>query len=260
MPNKYEPTPEEVDAIIEEYRRQGAYIPWDATAFARKIHFQKVRRAELRQEAQPFFDDLRELDIRCESVYELGQTDWDASLVVPIVLRHIVRDYNKTTRLEMLRVLSKEQFSVETTSTLLDVYESFDEGFYKDNWAGLIAHRAHPEAASRIAEIVEDPDVGDSRALLACCLVRFLEADEMLAIIRPFLRMEQKWVAELLEALGNKRVVEARRDIVRFREHPDGYVREKARRAVSKLDTRIRRDMKARNRSAKPKNRSAGRK
>lgn len=253
MPDKYEPTPEEIEAIVEEYRRQGAYIPKDPTAFARKRHYEKVRRAEARQQAQPFFDDLRGVGIQCDSVFELGQLEWDANLIVPILLRHIVRDYFGGTRLDMLRVLSKEPYSAETTNTLLDVYESLDEGLYKDNWAGAIGRNAHPEAVSRIVKIVEDSNSGDSRVLLACRLVEFLETDEMLSIVRPFLRMEQKWVAELLEALGNKRVVEARRDISPFREHPDGYVREKARRAVAKLDTRIRRNMKARNRASKPK-------
>src|SRR5690606_34555500 len=35
--------------------------------------------------------------------------------------------------------------SAETTNTLLDVYESLDEGLYKDNWAGLIGSGNTPQ-------------------------------------------------------------------------------------------------------------------
>ena len=258
MPNKYEPTREEIKAIVEEYRRQGAYIPKDPTAFARRIHSNRVRRDEAKQEAQPFFEDLRRVGIRCECAFDLGQMEWDAKVVVPIVLRHIVRDYVGSTRLDLLRSLSKEPYSEETTDTLLDVYESLDEGVYKDNFAASIGRHAHPAALSRIIKIVEDANSGDSRVLLARCIVEVLETDEMLRIIRPLLKMEQKWVAEVLEALGDKRVVEARRDIAPFREHADGYVREKARRAVSKLDTRIRRNIKARNKVFKTKKGNGG--
>ena len=251
MTDEDRPTAEELAAIIEEHKNEGTFINLN---HARKIYANRIARAQRKEEARPLYEDLREAGFGVESIYDLLQFDDEqAEAVIPIVLRHVVCDYNYITRFELVDWgLRDKAYSAETTSVLLDVYSSIDEGFFKDNLASRIADHGHESLVERIVNIVADPDTGDTRVILATYLVRVLKTETALEIVQPLLKMDQKWVAEVIEALGEKRAVHARKEIVPFLEHSDSYVRERARRAVSKIDARIRRDFKARNRIKKP--------
>ena len=214
-------------------------------------------RAQLQTESRPIRDELKKVGVGIEKLWDLRSGDFPADLFVPTLLVHIKLSYSSAVRRQILEALENLEPDGTISSELLDMFEAEPkDSALKKALSYFLMYRAHPSQAERIVSIVSDPGHGDSRIFLSCCLAKHLEKDAAFRILRPFIHKdEMPWeavgknppsppAASVIDALGDARIVEARDDILPWSEHKDSYTRDRAKRALGKIDTAIRRAQK----------------
>ena len=213
--------------------------------------------AQLQKESEPVRVDLQRAGVVVEKLWDLKSGGYAAEIVAPTLLLHIERDYPLSVRRLILSVLEHVEPDEAISRILLDLFEAEPkDSAFKEALSHFLRHRAHPSHAERIATIASDPRHGDCRIRLSCCLAEHLEKDAAFRVLRPFIQKDQMpWdavgknppsppAASVIDALGNARIIDARDDILPWRQHKDGYTRDRAKRALGKIDTAIRRMQK----------------
>ncbi|MEM7218509.1 MAG: hypothetical protein AAF515_09105 [Pseudomonadota bacterium] len=199
--------------------------------------------------AKPAIAELRKIGLAVDNIAQLADAKSVPAEAISILLRHFDKE---PIQKEILRVLECVQPNTEVTRCLLDRYTEEPRGSGLKTLLSAFLHDfAHPAFADAITAIASNPSHGESRIRLACSLTRMLNEDDAYKILRPFILSDQMpwdWendispiAATVIEALGNARLVKARDDIAPWVDHDDSYTRDKAKRAVGKIDTAIRR-------------------
>jgi hypothetical protein len=216
------------------------------------------KRAQLQEESKPIRVDLSKNGIVVERLLDLESGEYSEDLFVPILLEHIPRDYSSSVRRQILSVLAHLGAEETISCKLLDLFEvEPKDSEFKNILAEFLRYKVHPSHAGRIVKFVSDATHGDCRVFLSCCLAELLEKDAAYRVLKPFIHKTFiPWqpvgdnapsppAASVIDALGDARIIEARDDILPWKEHKDGYTRDRAKRAIGKIDTAIRRKRKS---------------
>jgi hypothetical protein len=213
--------------------------------------------AQLEKECEPVRADLQKVGVVVERLSDLGSKGYEPEIFVPILLSHIDRDYPLSVRRLILSVLEPLEPNETISRKLIEVFEAEPkDSAFKDALGWFLGRRAHPGDVERIAAIAANPRHGDSRIYLSCCLAKHLEKDAAFRVLRPFIHKDQiPWkpvgknapsppAASVIDALGVASIIEAREDILPWTQHNDSYTRDRAKRALRKIDTAMRRMQK----------------
>jgi hypothetical protein len=253
-------TEQEISELLAEWKGQVRIAP---AVYSQHELARRRQVAQLQKESEPVRAALQKVGVVVEKLWDLKSGGYEAEIVVPTLLLHIERDYPLAVRRLILSVLEPVEPDETISRKLLDLFEAEPkESAFKRALSEFLRHRAFPSHAERIATIVSDPMHGDCRIFLSCCLAEHLGKDAAFRILRPFIHKDQiPWeavgvnpssppAASVIDALGDARIIEARDDILPWRQHKDSYTRDRAKRAIGKIDTAIRR-MQRRSRNSR---------
>jgi hypothetical protein len=202
-------------------------------------HNEKV--AALAAESQPLLRDLAAAGVRVETVGDFVSRKEPYPSALPVLVAHLAKPYTKPIRECIVRALTVPEARGLAGQPLLKAFyqeEDANQKWVIGNALRVVADEAEYD---EVVDILNDKSYGQARSGLAHAVARLRDADAI-PLLLPLLDDEDQLVAtEAIIALGELRAEEAREGIERYTKHHDSWVRDKARRALKKLDTAAKR-------------------
>lgn len=136
------------------------------------------RKAALDEEARALVGDLADAGIAVTSVWDLVQMTEPYHAAVPVLVRHLARQYSPRTREGIVRALTTPEARLAAWHPLLDLYREIGipvdplTDSLKDAVANALAHLAGKARMREVIQLVREDQHGDSRIFLVEALGR----------------------------------------------------------------------------------------
>ena len=192
----------------------------------------------LARDAAPLLDELRNLGYNLESVWALVNSANTYDKAIPVLVRHLDREYHPGNVEGIVRALTIQKARGIAGAPLLALFRESrldaDLRWVVGNALSVVATKSE---VSEIVDLLEDRAYGASRGMLVFAVVRLMDA-EAIPLLVPRL-YEEGMAFSAIRVLGNLRAREARQEIEAFVESADGELRQEARKALRKIDGAI---------------------
>lgn len=183
--------------------------------------------------------ELRAAGFEVESAWDFINISDPYFEALPILVKHLEKSYTSKTKDGIVRALTVKAEPDLLVPALLKAFRREtdpDLRWVMGNALGVALTEPYYDEA---LELFEDSSWGGSRDMLAHAIAR-IGGQEAAKKLIPQLA-DPDVATETIVALGNLRAEEAREPIEKFLAHDDSWVRQKAKAAIKKLDTALRR-------------------
>ena len=177
---------------------------WDALVEKRRVEDEAraARAAEWRRRETPLVEELRAAGFNVNSAWDLVNTSTPYPGALPILLRHLPRDYPDAVREGIARALATPVARFGW-STFVNLFRTETRKRAKDGLAVAIAASANDQVIGELIELASDPAHGSSRVLLLRALERSNDPGARAALERLASDSDvAKEVAVILKRLG----------------------------------------------------------
>lgn len=166
--------------IVEELLAERAADPVYRAMFEKREAEAAAFQQEMRQAEAPLIENLRAVNIKVETVWDLVNTHASYPAAIPILLDHLQRDYPPPVREGIARALAVPEASW-AWDVLFELFEHEPaKGTQDVKWprnvkwalACALSGAATEEVIDRIIELVSDKAVGENRLALLSALAR----------------------------------------------------------------------------------------
>lgn len=197
----------------------------------RQLAVQANRRA-----AAPLLAELADAGFKVESVGELFNRKLNYEKVIPVLMRWLPRISNSDVKQDIARALSVE-WAKGSAALLIDEFRKAEDGNPLGvRWAigNALAVVADDPVFDDLAELVQDPQYGRAREMLAVALGN-MRNERATAVLMDLLE-DEELAGHAIMALGKLKAAVARPKIERFLDHPRAWVGKEARKALASID------------------------
>jgi hypothetical protein len=199
---------------------------------------------ELRKkDAQPVLDSLRSAGVEVDSVWDLLNAKRRCEAAIPILLEHLAGDYFPSTKAVIARALAAQGAQPTAAPPLSSEFLSLDpqsESEEHSKWGigYALGGIGDDSFFDEIAEILRDSRHAWTRSGMIDSLPRMRKRrEEAFRLAIELARDEDAAVSnDAMIALGNFRDLRGRPVVESFLQHPDSWVRQKAKQALAKID------------------------
>jgi len=187
--------------------------PKTQTEIEEKERVRSILTKAVREQAKPLFEELAEVGIRIESVWDLVNTSASYPEAVPILVRHLSEPYHQRNTEGIVRALAVKEAKGIANRAILEAYlrtpkeRSDNPGTYYFRWTfGNTMKVIVTEGdLDDLIEIVLDETNGDSRDSFVEALAK-LKSPRVLEVLKQLVSDKSKLVSQAAQkALKRKR-------------------------------------------------------
>ncbi len=228
---KREPTIPKFDVV---YARGGDYQ-------AELAQLNELRR----EDARPVVESLRSGGVEVDSIWDLLGTKRRCAVAIPILIEHLAGNYFPSTKEVIARALAAQRARPAAALPIIREFLSLEphsEGEEQFKWGigYALGDTGDDSVFDEIAAILRDKSHGGARSGLIFALPNMRRRrEEAFQLALELAGDEDASVANFaMIALGNFRDLRGRPVVESFLQHPDSWVRQKAKQALAKIDRR----------------------
>lgn len=200
----------------------------------------KARVAVIRKASEPILAELAQAGVQAQSLSDLINTSIDYQSAVPLLIEWLPRTGHRAVKEMLARALTVKWARPEAAQPLIAEFllasETKEPGL---KWAigNALSVVADASVFDEIVELVRDKGHGRARQMLAVALGNMKEPRAVGVLIE--LLDDEQVAGHALMGLRKMAPPEARSAIERFVDHPRTWVRNEAKKALTKLDKKL---------------------
>jgi len=198
------------------------------------------RVAKEREEQKSLLADLAAIGIDVETVWDLVNSSEPYPLAVPVLIAHLERGYSSRIMEGIVRALTVEPARGKAGPVLVRAFQTVHDEQLRWVIGNALSIVASSDEYNVVRELLRDTRYGSSRSMLAHAVARLGKEEcssELIALLG-----DGDVAAQVLIALGDIQAVDARGHVEEFTKHPNPWVRKQAKKALKKINARIKRE------------------
>jgi len=200
-----------------------------------KIEREEIHRERLREQKQ-LVKELRTVGVKVSSAWDLLEKSKRNSVAIPILQKHLKKNYSKHTKEGIIRSLGiKEVSNSGSVESLLECFESEENEELRwtigTSLSIVVSEKEHVE---KIVELLKEKKYEGARSQLPHCYAKHYKSKAIPLLIE--LLDDRTVVAETLVALGKLKAIEAKDKIEVLTKDKDSWIRGKAKAALKKIE------------------------
>ncbi len=173
----------------------------------------------LDNEIRDLVNELNSIGLNINSVWDLLSKSQKYPAAIPILLKHLVKNYSDKNKEGIVRALAVKEAKGKATQILLDEYNKMPKEKMSLRWAigNTIYTIITDDALERIFQIVEQKENGTSRQMFVAALgkVKSAKAEDILIKLLD----DDEVIPQALEALGRMKSQKAKEKILELSNH-----------------------------------------
>lgn len=200
-----------------------------------EVRFELVK--ELKKEEMFLIDELKSVGVYVESVWDLVVKKDSYFDAVPVLIKHLKKDYHEKTKEGIVRALSVKESIGKANNILIVEYHRTPKEKTALRWAigNTIYTTITEDDVESILPIVLDKTNGISRQMFVAALgkVKSEKAEDVLVDLLD----DEEVTPHALEALGRMKSKKAREKIIMLTNHPKALIKKEALKALKKISS-----------------------
>lgn len=196
-----------------------------------------------REDEKPVVASLRAAGWDVDSIWDLVNAKYNYDGALPILLEHLEGDYFPFTKQAIARALTVKGARPVAAGPLIREFLAFGNPLESEKgskWAigHALALAGDDSTFDQIAAILRDESHGWTRSGMIEALPKMRKRREEAFQLALELAGDEDTANDAMIALGNFRDFRGRPVVESFLQHPDSWVRQKAKQALAKIDRR----------------------
>jgi hypothetical protein len=216
-------------------------------AYRKRAAENEARRADaeslLRREQQSLIAEIRSHGWQIDSIWDLVNTGADYRALIPTLIDHLLRPYHPRIKEGIARALTVKQARPVAAEPLIKEFLDFGREHptaEHSKWAigHALALTGDDSVFDQVAAILRDKTHGWTRSGMIDALPKMrTRREEAFQLALELAGDEDATIAnDAMIALGNFRDLRGRPVVESFLQHPDSWVRQRAKQALAKID------------------------
>lgn len=180
--------------------------------------------------------ELNSIGLNIYSVWDLVNTNVSYPEAIPILIKHLQKDYHERTKEGIVRALTVKDAKGKANCALISEYNMTPVEFESYRWAigNAINMLITKEDIDSILKIVMNKDNGISRQMFVMALGK-IKSEKTENVLISLLD-DNEVIAHALDALGKLKSKNAKEKITYLKNHPRVLVRKEAEKVLKKIE------------------------
>lgn len=221
--------PVTADELMKQLEQDAAYT----ASIAKQDAALAEREQLLAEEEKKLIQDLYDIGIQVNSVWDLVNARYSYMSAIPVLLKHAQLSYSRRTKEGIIRALTVPEARTIADSALIKLFELESDAGVRWVIANALSVVTGTSNINNVVDILNNSQFGESRGPLVFAASRVLK-DESIPVLMELLD-DPDIFGVAIEALGSLNACISKIRIEKFVNNEDPYIRQKAKTALKRL-------------------------